>query len=453
MGLKQFTLEKKREALQLVEKMLDEPLTPQEVINSHSRNNIEYLRARCRSQLHSIIGILQFLKDQTDPLSSAIEREIRLAQKTFHAGHNNEPHERIEVCGHTVKAVVSNIRRNDVDWSEYSLVLEGMGREGDIVLLEVLDPSGSTKKVEDYYGRDQALARGDKILAVLGHRHSGTSEYGGIPEEGWDITRSPEIDLLCHGGIVGRVQSIPSRMGKHPTQLQIHGILSLHGKSLNLKDLFPPWENTLKPSAPIIANCGTGAEVGKTTAAASLIKELKSRGLRVAATKLAGTGRYRDLLGLRDAGADIFLDFPDVGLPSTYTSSERYLPAIKTLINKLNQDKPDIIVAEFGGDIIEANIPNFFGDSQLRPLVRAVVHSASDIMGMRGSLDYFDKWQMGNLPKFVTYPIGRNQKGSQARIEDHVGIPVFDPLDEDASREVITSILSSLQSEEAIVTK
>ena len=54
---------------------------------------------------------------------------------------------------------------------------------------------------------------------------------------------------------------------------------------------------------------------------------------------------------------------------------------------------------------------------------------------------------MGGLPKFVTYPIGRNQEGSKARIEEHVGIPVFDPLDEDASREVIDSILSFLQTE------
>src|SRR3989344_4511367 len=181
-------------------------------------------------------------------------------------------------------------------------------------------------------------------------------------------------------------------MGSHASKLKILGLVARNNTPLNLRDLFPSWENTLKPSAPIIAFCGTGAEIGKTTAASAFVRELRARGMKVAATKLAGAGRYRDLLALRDAGADTFYDFPDVGLASTYTTPDRYIPATKTLINKLNEDAPDIIVAEFGGDIIEANIPTFFHDPDLRSTVKSIVHSSGDIMGMKGSLEYYREW-------------------------------------------------------------
>src|SRR3989344_330853 len=217
-------------------------------------------------------------------------------------------------------------------------------------------------------------------------------------------------------------------MGSHASKLKILGLVARNNTPLNLRDLFPSWENTLKPSAPIISFCGTGAEIGKTTAASAFVRELRARGMKVAATNLAGTGRYRDLLALRDAGADTFHDFPEVGLPSTYTTPERYIPAIKTLINKLNEEEPDIIVAEFGGDIIEANIPSFFQDAELRAAVKAIVHSSGDIMGMEGSMEHYREWGLQDVPTFLTQPKDRNPLGTETRVKEHVGLPLFDSL-------------------------
>lgn len=414
-----------------------------EVTDSFLDKPIAYFIKNHRAKLNLVLGILKLLEiTEKNPDSTAeIDERIRLIRQAILVGRSEEPHERTEIAGHTVKTIVSNIRRNNLSLENYSLLECGKGQEGDIVLVEVINPTGSTKKVEDYYGRDQALITGDKLLAVLGNRYSGTSEYGGIPEDGLNISPDTFVDLLCHGGIVGKAESIPARMGKYPTTLKIHGLLSQRWKPVNLRDLFPEWDTVLKRSAPIIANCGTGAEVGKTTTAAAIIKELKSRGLKVAATKLAGTGRYRDLLALRDAGADIFHDFPDIGLFSTYTSPERYIPAITTLINKLNEAEPDIIVAEFGGDIIEANIPTFFGNNELRATIKTVIHTSGDIMGMTGSMPYYDEWGL-KVPRYLTYPKDRNELGSALRIEQHVGLPVFNPLDAEECRRITNSILS-----------
>ena len=44
---------------------------------------------------------------------------------------------------------------------------------------------------------------------------------------------------------------------------------------------------------------------GKTTVAKVIIRHLRHAGLRVAGTKLTGAGRYRDVLSMSDAGAEL----------------------------------------------------------------------------------------------------------------------------------------------------
>lgn len=383
--------------------------------------------------------ILSLLLQDSNQTSERIQ-ELRDFIQNLICTH---PSKNIEISGNQIKAVASNIRKADLDWSNLKLSDGELASEGDLAMAEVCKDSGSTIKIENIFGRDVRIYKGDKVIVIFGNRHSGTSEYGGIPPEGWDIHKKPVVDLLCHGGIVGEAKSIPSRMGASPTQLEIMGFLYSGQKKINLRDIFPVWDSELKPSAPFIVSCGTGAEIGKTTTATSIIRALKGRRLKVAATKLAGTGRLRDLLALKDAGADICFDFPDVGLPSTYTSADRYIPAIRTLINKLNQGNPDIIVAEFGGDIIEANIPTFFNTSEFKKLVQVVIHSSGDVMGMKGSLSYYEKWGL-NKPVHLTYPIGKNILGAEERVREQIGLSLFNPLSTDHTDLLTSTILSQI---------
>lgn len=347
-------------------------------------------------------------------------------------------HEKLEVNGLPVKTVASNIRSMDVPWHEFSFEASGCGFEGDIVLGQVAEAGGSTARMENIFGRDENLFEGDRVLAVLGNRRSGTSEYGGIPPEGWDIAKKPIVDLLCHGGILGELEDIPRHMTRRPTRIKIEGLARRGGRNVNTKDFFPEWESVLLPSAPLVVVCGTSAESGKTTTAAALIQALKSFGYRVAATKLTGTGRYRDLLALRDAGADAFFDFPDVGLPSTYTSRERFLPAIRTLLNKLNREHPDIIVAELGGDIIEANIPEFFDDQDFHQCVQNIVLVANDVVGMKGAVDILQQWTP-EIPFHLALPKERNRRGTMARMEAYLKRPAFDALNPAEVRAMVHS--------------
>ncbi|MBI4130187.1 hypothetical protein HY468_02635 [Candidatus Roizmanbacteria bacterium] len=176
--------------------------------------------------------------------------------------------------------------------------------------------------------------------------------------------------------------------------------------------------------------CGTSAEVGKTTTSTGLVRALKEQGLQVAGTKFAGTGRMRDMMSLRDAGAFPWIDFPDVGLPTTYTSETRFKKGTYTLFNWINggYPKPDIIIAEAGGDPIEANIPTFLRDPALIRNVCAIIVVPGDVMGIMGTVSYLR--QFTDSPLFLTDPKGRNPVSTRDRVRQELpGIPSFNSLD------------------------
>jgi hypothetical protein len=91
-------------------------------------------------------------------------------------------HKRLNIHGYPITCIASNFRKPDFDWSKTKLI-SGIGEEGDVVLLKVLQDEGSTIRVENYYGRDVRIYSGDYFIGILGNRHTGTSEYGEIPKQ------------------------------------------------------------------------------------------------------------------------------------------------------------------------------------------------------------------------------------------------------------------------------
>lgn len=333
---------------------------------------------------------------------------------------------KIEVAGILVKCIASNIRRPNIPWNSYQLV-SGKGREGNLVVVEAKTSYGFRVEVENQNGRDERIYQGDRFVAVLANRYSGTSESGYIPSEGIDIHKGQELHLLSAGGVVGIKSGVPGK-GQEPLALKPLGLLAENGKPVDLIKLCGEHHKTVNPSAPIIVICGTSAEVGKTTTSTGLIRSLTAEGLQVAGTKFSGTGRMRDILSLRDAGALPWLDFPDIGLATTYTSPERFTKGIYTLFNYINTGKPDIIVAEAGGDPIEANVPTFLQNPLLMKNVKAMVLVAGDVMGMMGSITYLRKYAP-NLPIFLTDPKGRNPLTTRERVSHELpGFTIFNSL-------------------------
>lgn len=388
---------------------------------------IEQLQQLYRRELEMIILLERLTQDGA--AAADVGRVLQTHQ--FHGRERPGTHR--EIAGLPMKAICSNIRRQDVDWNQYEGASSGVGNEGDIVIARALGDTGSTVHVEDQQGREVRLFAGDHFMGVLGNRHSSTSEYGNLPK-GLPISVNTQLDLLCYGGILGQGVCVPNtKSTKTFFAVQIAALLKNGDRNLSLQALYPEWDQELLPSAPIIFNCGTAAEIGKTTSSSSIIRALKRRGLKVGATKLAGTGRFRDLLALRDSGADAYYDFPDVGLASTYTSATRTYYSTVSLLNKLNREQVDVIVAEMGGDIIEANIPRILQDEEIMKSAAGIIHSSSDVLGIIGSLQQYKAFRV-NAPIKLTLPKDRNNAGTRERLKQR-GLFAFNTLnDEDCDR-------------------
>jgi len=348
---------------------------------------------------------------------------VRLPERIYLA------HERgrlLEIDRHPIKLVASNIRPH-VDWTDVHIQPEGIAREGDLLLVRAMT-SGARNQIEDREGRDDKIYPGDQFIGVLANRHSGTSESGDIPKEGIKISPETSLQLLSAGGVIGKVSGAPPSMRGGLVQLQPVGLLSKEGQRLSLEALCGPWDSELNASAPIVLVLGSSAEVGKTTSAAALIRAFLAMGNGVGATKFSGTGRMRDIRSLADAGAHPWLDFPDIGLATTYTSPERFIPAIYTLFNLVNSENPDIIVAEAGGDPIEANVSTFLADKKLMEHVQTTVIVAADVMGMMGMRDYLHMFAP-HTNIVLAQPKDRNPITTCDRVKEFLpGLPLFDSM-------------------------
>ncbi len=285
--------------------------------------------------------------------------------------------------------------------------------EGMVVLGRVLGHPGSIAEIENVHARDVRLYPGDCFIGVVANRHSSTSEYGEVPV-GLELERAPVLDLLARGGIVGR----GAMVGAPPfTKVELLGALSREGRAQILSELSEVPVVTPSRIAPVLLVGGTAAEVGKTTTCAGLIRAFKRRGLQVGATKLSGTGRMRDIVAMREAGADFCMDFPDAGLASTYTEHEAVLQVAQLMLARLTSHGCDILVAELGGDIIEANNPALLDAGFVREATLGIVHVAADVIGLIGSIEIYRSWGLA-VPIYATLPRGRNRAGTLRRLRE-----------------------------------
>ncbi|MBR0607492.1 hypothetical protein QRD88_03080 [Bacillus safensis] len=339
-----------------------------------------------------------------------------------------------------IKCAASDTRFNES--FEGIKVDYGIGKEGDLVLVEVLSNSGAYSEIENLDGRSMKLYIGQKFIAVLGNRESSKNLVGGIPAEGINITDNTILHLLTNGGIVGYCKSSPYYMGE-PLSLKCVGLLKREDKVLNTADNVGDWCEELGETTPILLIAGTATDAGKTTLTSNIISILSNKyNLELAGTKLAGTGCLEDVLQHKDAGAKWVMDFPDVGLPSTYTSPERYKKGIRTLLNRLNKKEPDLIVAELGGDIIWANIPTLLTMPDVMKNVIGIVLVPLDILGVIGSFSLFEKWEVTTPVHLVNSPF-RNTYASQIRNEKYVGVKSYDPTNEEDVNNLVEQILSN----------
>jgi len=305
---------------------------------------------------------------------------------------------------------------------------------GDYVVGEVEKVWGG-RSVELADGREVPLTPGDFVIGALGSRFATLEATGS-----WEDVRADGVfHLLSGGGIFGRVRSISSLLVPL-VQLRYTGHAMDGAEKRTMQGCarrFPPASVSSEAEAgagastsvgtrgisgtppgsegsgamaggtPVVLLTGSSMSAGKTTAARVVVRRLRAMGLRVVAAKLTGAGRYRDILAMRDAGAEAIFDFVDAGLPSTHCPAPDFRAAAVRILAGIENVGADVAVIEIGASPLEP----YNGTSAvalLRDRIRFHILCASDPYAVVGVLQAY-----GVVPDLVTGTTSNTEAGVQ----------------------------------------
>ncbi|MDJ0827022.1 MAG: hypothetical protein QNJ16_16125, partial [Rhodobacter sp.] len=218
---------------------------------------------------------------------------------------------------------------------------------GDYVICEVQGRPGPLYQIERPSGRMCQVFDGDHVVGALGTRAATLEGVGG-----WrDVDADGAMHALTGAGLFGKATSV-SPLLPPLMRLQYGGHLMREGGKLTMRG-FCAEVAPLALDMPVILLIGTSMSAGKTASGRVIVHELAQMGLKVAAAKLTGAARFRDMLSWKDAGAADVFDFVDVGLPSTVCPPEDFGPLLTELLSKIAATGADVLVAEAGASPLE----------------------------------------------------------------------------------------------------
>ncbi len=264
--------------------------------------------------------------------------------------------------------------------------------DGDYVLCKVIHIGGSKVRAELTNGRMMEFMEGDLILGALGVRHATLEATGTWEKVGPDGT----MQILTGAGLMGKMTS-RSMFITPLIDVQYMGHPIRNGRKLNMTD-FAANPEIIPFEVPVILFFGTSMSSGKTTSARILTRLLKQLNLKVTAAKLTGAGRYRDILTIKDAGADNIYDFVDVGLSSSICPASKYNIALTKMLSLIQSSNPHVAVIEIGASPLEP----YNGDAAIeviRDHIACIVLCASDPYAVLGVMQSFEL-----KPDIVTGP-------------------------------------------------
>ncbi len=254
---------------------------------------------------------------------------------------------------------------------------------GDYVVCQVTKIGGSSVLAELTNGRMMELMQGDLVVGALGVRHA-TLEATGTWKK---VGRNGKMHVLTGAGLFGKMTS-RSMFVTPLIEISYRGHVCLDGVKKNMLDYVPeiPYTPFI---TPIILFVGTSMSAGKTISARIVTRQLKQMGKTVCSVKMTGAGRYRDVLSVKDAGADYVFDFVDVGLPSSICPPEEYSVALQKMLSLIANSKTDVAVVEIGASPLEP----YNGDLAIEAIkdhVKCTVLCASDPYAVLGVMKSFD---------------------------------------------------------------
>lgn len=287
---------------------------------------------------------------------------------------------------------------------------------GDYVVGEVASPPNRLSQIELSSGRMVEVAVGDLLVGAFGVRYATLEAVGGWQSIGLDRM----MEALTGAGLFGKSTS---RSVLLPTLLSLayKGHVHIAGEKATMRDYAPDVSGP-EFGLPVVLLLGTSMSAGKTTSAKVIVRLLREAGLTVVGSKLTGAGRYRDILTMKDAGADHVFDFVDAGLPSTVVSEKEYRKALRSLLSRMAAVEGDIVVAEVGASPLEP-YNGATAIEEIAPNVRCTVLSASDPYAVTGVITAF-----GSRPDLVTGLATSTQAGIEL-VEKLCGIEALNVLD------------------------
>jgi hypothetical protein len=313
----------------------------------------------------------------------------------------------------------------------------GSPRAGDVVVVRALTDSATYNMLELPTGRLAKINPGDVLIGVLGRRRALKGFVGDVPAT---INAGDRLHLLNMGGVIGSCTGHHSSLSD-AIQVEVIGLASdERGRVLNIADAALPVRTSLGETAPLVVIAGTCMNSGKTYAATELIKQATRAGLRVAAAKLSGIACLRDTLNMADHGAIAIASFLDCGLPST-VGATNLASVAKTIISRLNESAPDLIVIELGDGLLGGySVDSIFEDRELRGATAGLVFCASDYVGAWGGIELLRR--RGIEIDVIAGSVTDSQMG-QDFIEKEFGVPAANAR-RDGSRlfELLTSRVS-----------
>lgn len=254
---------------------------------------------------------------------------------------------------------------------------------GDYVIGKIIDPGSNALTLELPSGRMRGVIGTEHVIGVLGERFA-TLEATGT----WKaVEEDYKMHILTAAGLFGKLTSksvfIPNMM-----EIKYVGHATRSGNKLTM-DMFIKPVSPKTFNIPVILFVGTSMSAGKTTSARIVTNILKKANYKVIGAKLTGAGRYKDILAIKDVGADAILDFVDAGLPSSICPATVYNDKVTYLKNAIGHTNADVAVIEIGASPLEP----YNGELAIEAIkeqVRCIILCASDPYAVYGIMKAYD---------------------------------------------------------------
>lgn len=282
---------------------------------------------------------------------------------------------------------ISNLEEKEF---EVKKLAKSHWQTGDYVVCRILEAGSNDRNIELKSGRMRGVMEDELLVGALGERFATLDATGTWKK----VESNLELTVLTAAGLLGKLTS-KSSYSPNLINVKYLGHTFRNEEKLTMDHFVKEYEK--RPfNTPVILFVGTSMSAGKTTSARIITKLLLEANYKVVGAKITGAGRLKDILAVKDVGADAVIDFVDVGLPSSICPRKIFRVKMDCMKNFMSSVEADVAVVEIGASPIEP----YNGDlaiAAIKDQIKCVVLCASDPYAVYGIMKAFKL-----KPDFVT---------------------------------------------------